>query len=295
MSIQFQKASRKAQRLKIGISGPSGAGKTMGALSLAHQLASSPAKVAVLDTEHGSASLYADRYAFDVIEIGPPYLSAKYLDGIAAAVEAGYEVLVIDSISHQWDGDGGILQRKEQADAVPGSNHWTNWGPFTKEHNAFRSALLTAPIHIIATMRSKMAYQQSESGTKKKIEKLGLQPIQREGMEYEFTLTFDVQMDHLADASKDRTSLFAGKRTDLTKATTGKALLAFLSSAEPDAATPEQKAEFADVMSDRVWNDEERAKALTRFEHATASEAAGMLARATVARAERERIQAGAV
>ncbi len=285
---QFQKASRKAQRLKIGIAGPSGAGKTMGALSLAHQLASAPDKVAVLDTENGSASLYADRYPFDVIEIHAPYLSKKYLDGIAAAIEAGYEVLVIDSISHQWDGDGGILQRKEQADTVPGSNHWTNWAPFTKEHNQFRSALLTAPIHLICTMRSKMTYAQSENGSKKKIEKLGLQPIQRDGMEYEFTLTFDVQMDHRATASKDRTSLFAEKHTDLCKPTTGKALLAWLSSAEPNAATAEQRAQFAAVMASDVWSAEEREKAVAAFERATASEAVNILQRATVKRAERE-------
>jgi len=234
---QFQKATRQQVKLKIGVAGPSGAGKTLGALAMAHALAQG-GKIAVIDTERGSASLYADRYQFDTLEIEPPYLSSKYLEAIAAAAEAGYVVVVVDSISHQWDGDGGILQRKEQADCVPGSNHFANWGPFTKEHNEFRSGLLNAPIHVVVTMRSKQAYQQSESGNKKKIEKLGLAPIQREGMEYEFTLVFDVQMDHRADASKDRTDLFTGKRTDLLDPKTGKRLLDWLGSAAPLAPKP---------------------------------------------------------
>src|SRR5690606_1739204 len=154
------------------------------------------------------------------LDIRPPYLTAKYLEAIEAAIANGYQALVIDSISHQWDGEGGILQRKEEADQVPGSNHWTNWGPFTREHNRFRSAILNCPIHLIVTLRSKMAYTQSDSGGKKKIEKLGMQPIQREGMEYEFTVTFDLAMTHRATsggaAGKDRTGLFDGKQTDLT-------------------------------------------------------------------------------
>lgn len=232
MSLTFAKATRSAQKLKLAVIGPSGSGKTYGALALARHLAGT-GKLAVIDTENGSASLYADRFDFDTLQIGPPYLTAKYREALDAAVEAGYEVVVIDSLSHQWDGDGGILQRKEQADTKPGSNQWTNWAPFTKEFNGFRAALLQAPVHIVATMRSKMAYTQSESGGRKKIDKLGMQPIQREGLEYEFTVSFDVGMDHLAEASKDRTSLFVGQRTDLAKPDTAKALLGWLASAVP--------------------------------------------------------------
>lgn len=227
----FKKATRTAQRLKIGVSGPSGAGKTYGALALAHNLASDPSRVAVLDTENESSALYSDRWPFDILALRPPYLSAKFLEAINAAVEGGYEVLVIDSISHQWDGDGGILQRKEEVDAR-GGNHFSNWQPFTKEHNEFRAALLNAPLHLICTMRSKMAYSQEE-GAKKQIKKVGLQPIQREGMEYEFTITFDVQMDHKASASKDRTSLFVTGLTDLAAPATAKRMLDWLAKAEP--------------------------------------------------------------
>lgn len=240
----FKKATRRAVRLKLAVQGPSGSGKSLGALALAAGLTNG-GKVAVIDTENGSASLYADRYGFDTLGLSPPYLTKKYLDALEQAVEGGYDALVIDSISHQWDGDGGILQRKDEADARPNSNHWTNWGPFTKEHNRFRAAILSAPLHVIATMRSKMAYTQSESGGKKKIEKLGLQPLQREGMEYEFTVTWDVGMDHMAAASKDRTSLFA-EPVDLTDAKIAKRLLDWLASAPSPAA-------ISDLQRKRLW------------------------------------------
>lgn len=235
MALTFQRATRARVKLKIGVQGPSGSGKTLGALALARQLAGPEGRIAVIDTENDSASLYADREDFDTLAIRAPYLTSKFVDAVEAAVAAGYDVVVLDSISHQWDGDGGILQRKEEADTVPGSNHWTNWGPFTKETNRFRKLILESPVHIIATLRSKMAYTQTEAGSKKKVEKLGLQPIQRDGLEYEFSVTFELQMDHKAAASKDRTDLFRGQRVDLTSPKTGKALLEWLSSGAADA------------------------------------------------------------
>lgn len=238
----FKKAERKAAKLKINVQGPSGSGKTMGALALAKGLAPT-GKIAVIDAENGSASLYADDYAFDTLDIRPPYLTKKYMAAIRAAIDAGYEVIVIDSISHQWDGEGGILQRKDEADARPGSNHWTNWGPFTKEHNEFRALLLSAPVHIITTMRSKMAYTQSEANGKKKVEKLGLQPIQRDGMEYEFTLSFDVGMDHRAQVSKNRTPLFKEESVDLLDAEVPASLLGWLGTAPSPAPAPETESE----------------------------------------------------
>src|SRR5579872_4262917 len=111
----FAPATRRAKNFKLAVQGPSGSGKTLGALAVAAGLAEGK-RFAVIDTENGSASLYADRYAFDVAEIGAPYLTKKYSDAVQAAITAGYPVVVIDSISHQWDGDGGILQRKEETD-----------------------------------------------------------------------------------------------------------------------------------------------------------------------------------
>lgn len=238
-SLTFTRATRHTVKLKLAVQGPSGSGKTLGALALAQALAQG-GKVALIDTENGSASLYADRYAFDTIVMHPPYETKKYEAAVKAAIAAGYSALVIDSISHQWDGDGGILQRKEETDAR-GGNHFSNWEPFTKEHNRFRALLLDSPIDIVSTMRSKMAYSQEQNGQKTSIKKLGLQPLQREGMEYEFTVAFDVQMDHKAAASKDRTDLFKGRLVDLLDPTVWKQLLEWRTQetvAEPETTEP---------------------------------------------------------
>lgn len=296
MANPFAKASRQNQPLRIAVSGPSGAGKTLGALTLARNLIGVDGKLAVIDTEAGSASLYADKVpgGFDVLEIRPPYLTRKYLDAIDAALSHGYQAIVMDSISHQWDGTGGILQRKEEADQVPGSNQWTNWGPFTKEHNDFRSAILNNPVHLIVTLRSKMAYAQSESGGRKKIDKLGMQPIQREGMEYEFTVSWDVAMDHKATTSKDRTSLFDKKRTDLCAAATADALLEWLSTSEPPPPppTPEQFAELEALAAAPAWKPSESAALLKRSRAITTHTAmAELIEKAILTIAER----AGAV
>jgi hypothetical protein len=203
----FTKAERKKIKLKIAITGPSGAGKTYSALRLAKGLGG---KMALIDTENGSASLYSENFEFDTMELGPPFTSQKYIDAINAAVKAGYDVLIIDSITHQWKADGGILSRKEQVDAR-GGNSFSNWSKFTPEHDKFISVIAHSDIHIIATMRSKQEYSMGEGDKgKTKVQKLGTAPVQREGMEYEFTTVFDVAMNHEAETSKDRTGLFKG-------------------------------------------------------------------------------------
>ncbi len=231
MSNVFSPATRKAVKLKIAIQGPSGSGKTLGALALAQGLASG-GKIAVIDTENGSASLYADRYSFDTLDLRPPYTSARYLDAITAAAEAGYTVVVIDSLSHEWVGEGSILSRKEGDDARPGANSYTNWAKYTKEHEGFKAGILAAPIHVIATMRAKQDYilETNEKG-KQQPRKIGLAPIQREGMEYEFTTVWEVQMTHRATTSKDRTGLFGDEPVDLLSPALPKRLLEWLGSA----------------------------------------------------------------
>lgn len=206
--MSFQKAERKRAFLKIAITGPSGSGKTYGALKLAFGLAPK-GRIAVIDTENHSASLYADMGDYDVLVLEPPYISTKYLDAIREAVEARYDVLIVDSLSHEWQGEGGILSRKEQVDSR-GGNSFTNWAPFTREHEAFKAGINDAPIHIIATMRSKQDYVIDSGSGKAAPKKVGLAPIQREGFEYEFTTVFDVAINHEAAVSKDRTGLWDG-------------------------------------------------------------------------------------
>lgn len=252
MTFTFKKATRQAVKLKIGMQGPSGSGKTLGALALAKALA--PAgKVAVIDTENGSASLYGDRYEFDTLSLGAPYTSARYADAIDAAVEAGYEVIILDSISHQWMGEGGILSRKEALDARPGSNSYTNWASFTKEHETFKAKLLNCPAHLIATVRAKQDYviEQNERG-KSTPRKVGMAPVQRDGMEYEFSIVFELQMDHRAAVSKDRTGLFNdGTPIDLTDRKVGARINDWLSTgaAQTVAIVDGVKAAVATAMA----------------------------------------------
>lgn len=230
MAIQFKKAERHAVRLKLAVAGPSGSGKTLGALSLAKTLAGD-GRFAVIDTENGSASLYGKHYDFDVLDLAPPFTSARYIEAMEAAVDAGYPVLLVDSLSHQWQGEGGILARKEEMDKRPGSNSYTNWATFTKEHTAFVSKLLQLPVHVIVTLRSKQDYVlETNDRGKQTPRKVGLAPVQREGLEYEFSAVFDVGMDHRATASKDRTDLFGDKAFDLVKGSVGKDLLEWLAS-----------------------------------------------------------------
>ena len=202
--MSFKPATRQAVKLKLGLMGPSGSGKTFSADRLAAGLCPG-GKIAFLDTENGSGSLYADRFAFDVMDMHQPFTVAKFMAAIDEAVKAGYDVLIIDSISAEWQ---ELLSEKEMLDAR-GGNSFTNWGAITKKHEDFKKAFLQAPIHIIACMRSKQEYvlQTNDKGKQAPV-KMGMGAVQREGFEYECSIVFDIDMQHNAKASKDRSSLF---------------------------------------------------------------------------------------
>lgn len=204
----FKKAERKQAKLRLALSGPSGSGKTTGALLIAKGIGG---RVAVLDTERGSASLYADLCDFDVVELGPPYTPERYVEVIREAERAGYTTLVLDSITHEWNGQGGILEIVDNvAKSRSRGNSYAAWNEGTPRHQKFIDAMLASPLHIIATMRSKAVYVETEKGNgKKAIEKQGSAPQQRDGLEYEFTAVLDLSVDgNLASVSKDRTRLF---------------------------------------------------------------------------------------
>lgn len=229
---QFKKAERKQVPLKLAITGPSGSGKTRAALTIAQSIASEEkSRIAVLDTENGSAALYTDLFDFDVIEIDPPYTTDKYIDGINSAMAEGYKVVILDSITHAWAGEGGLLQQKEILDKR-GGNQYTNWASITKKQEEFMARVLHSDIHLIATMRSKTEYILVDDNGKQKPKKAGMAPVQRDGVEYEFTIVFDMAMNHTAEVSKDRTGLFDGKIFMIT-AETGKDLMTWLKSGKP--------------------------------------------------------------
>lgn len=240
MSMQFTKAARKKAKLRLGITGPSGSGKTWGALLLAKGLGG---RIALLDTEHSSASLYAghrDMPEFDALSLQPPYAPERFIEAMTAAESAGYSVLILDSITPEWSGVGGCLELVDQiARSKYKGNSWSAWNDITPRHRQFLDAILYANMDIIATMRSKTETAQTEENGRKKVVKLGMKAEQRDGAEYEFTTVLDLVHDgHFAIATKDRTGLFRGDPKPITE-DTGRILRAWLESG--DAADPPQK------------------------------------------------------
>ena len=206
MNVFFQKAERKQAKLRLALSGPTGSGKTESALKLAAGIGG---RIAVVDTEDSSASLYADRYEFYAANLTPPYTPEKFTAAIKAAEQAGFDILILDSITHEWSGTGGCLEIVDTLSKGKfKGNSWAAWSEVTPRHRKFIDAILHSSIHIIVTLRSKMDTIQTETNGKKKVEKVGMKSEQRDGIEYEFTTVLDLNADHFANATKDRTHIF---------------------------------------------------------------------------------------
>lgn len=236
--MEIRKAERKKSKLRLGLAGPSGSGKTYSALQLAFGIGS---KVGMIDTENGSGDLYAHLGDYDIITLQAPYAVHKYLEAIEAFEEGGYDVIIIDSLSHAWSGEGGLLDKQGRIADRTG-NSYTAWRTVTPDHNALVEAMLQSRCHIIATVRSKQEYvmDKDEKTGKTSIKKVGMAPVQREGMEYEFTVFLDIAMDHTASASKDRTRLFDGQIVKMDKKT-GKKLFTWLNEGIEVQETPREK------------------------------------------------------
>ena len=220
---QFNKAERSICKMKMGISGPSGSGKTYSSLLVAYGLTKDWSKIAVLDTENGSANLYSHLGSYSVLNLTAPYTPEEYIDAIETAVKQGFECLIIDSLSTEWNGQGGIL---EIHSAIPG-NSFINWGKVNFRHTAFIQAILQSNIHIIATMRSKTEYVLSEKNGKQVPEKVGMKAITKEDTEYEFTVVFELNQKHQANVGKDRTGLFKNKPELMLTEEVGKTIAIF--------------------------------------------------------------------
>lgn len=206
--MAFQKATKFASKLRMAINGPSGSGKTWTALCLATALAGDGG-VAVIDTEHGSASKYADIFNFDVDNLDQ-HSPEAFVAAINEAERAGYAVLVIDSISHEWMGNGGVLEIVDTAaKRMKSHNTFNAWGEGTPKHNRFIDAIVRSKLHIICTMRSKEEYVQERNGDRTVIRKVGLAPIQRDGIIYEFDIVGDLDHEHNMIISKSRCSALA--------------------------------------------------------------------------------------
>lgn len=222
--MELKKAQRKQVKLRLNLSAPSGAGKTMSALLMAYGLTNDWTKIAVIDTENNSASLYSHLGEFNAIDLRPPFTPERYTEAINACTKSGMECLVIDSSSHEWSGAGGCIEANEKlAQLKYKGNTWSAWNETTPRHDAFINALLQCNAHIITCTRSKM---ETVMGEGKKVHKVGMKDIQRDGFEYELTVSLNIDRDtHLATASKDRTGLFEGKDAFIITPETGKKIL----------------------------------------------------------------------
>lgn len=222
----FKKAERKRVKLKIGISAASGGGKTYSALRLARGLASSWDKVALIDTENGSGELYDHLGDYVVANFVPPFSPDRYISAIETAEKAGFEVCIIDSLSHEWEGQGGCLDIVSRM-----GGKYQDWSKVTPLHRKLIDKILQTPMHVIATTRKKTdwAVDTNEKG-KLTPRKLGTKDVQRDGIEYEWSLSFSLSQNHMATVDKDRTGIFSDRPEFMITEDTGQELLAWANS-----------------------------------------------------------------
>ena len=231
--MTFTKAERKKSKLRLAITGTAGSGKTYGALLIAQGLGG---KIAMIDTENGSGNVYASLCNYDICSLSAPYHPNKYVQLIHEAEQAGYNVIIIDSLSHEWSGIGGCLDLQSNLTATKyKGNSFVAWKDITPLHNAVIDSILGSKAHIIATIRSKTEYSQvkNEQG-RYEVLKTGLAPVQREGLDYEFGTVFDLSPNHMALVSKDRSGLFGDTPFKLSKII-GERLLKWLDAGEETA------------------------------------------------------------
>ena len=228
----FKRATKSAARLRLGLIGPAGSGKTYTALRIAAGLGG---RIAVVDTERGSASLYAGERGidFDVIELDT-YEVERFIDAIRDAAAGGYSTIIIDSLSHAWAGKGGILEFVDKAGKRnTGGGNFGAWRDATPRHNALVDAILGAPLHVICTLRSKVEYVVENVGGRSQVRKVGLQPVQRDGLEYEFTVVGDVTQEHDLIVTKTRAAFLKDAVIREAGEELGQQLAAWLADGEP--------------------------------------------------------------
>jgi hypothetical protein len=234
----FKKAKRERIWIKVLLGGPSGSGKTYSALKLASGISKKcGSRIAAIDTEAGRIRYYADEFDFDDEQLGAPFTPEKYIEAIEEAIDAGYKIIVIDSITHEWKGKGGCI---EIHDKIPG-NSYTAWGKVKPRHQAFVDELIQSPIHIIATARGKDEYILEEKNGKQVPKKVGVGMEQQDDAEYNYTVTFNIdQQNHVAEAMKDNTHLFEGRYDKLTEKD-GEALYEWANSGDTPAPKPKSE------------------------------------------------------
>jgi hypothetical protein len=217
--MQLRHSERKKAKIKMALQGSAGSGKTYSSLLLGQGLTNGDfSKVAIIDTENGSADLYAHLGDYNVLTLAPPFTPENYIKAIDVCEKAGMEVIIIDSISHNWE------YLLDYHSSLAG-NSFTNWAKIKPLEKLFIDKILQCDAHVIATMRTKQDYVLNQKDGKFIPEKVGLKAVQRDGIDFEFTLVFDVDIKHFAVSSKDRTGLFMGKPEFVINFHTGKKIL----------------------------------------------------------------------
>ncbi|MCU7548218.1 ATP-binding protein [Chitinophagaceae bacterium LB-8] len=205
--MKLRKATRQKAKIRLGLSAVSGGGKTYSALLIAHGISGDWNKIAIIDSENSSADLYAHLGDFNVLPMTAPFTPEKYVEAIKECEKAGMEVIIVDSISHEWDGKGGCLEIVESL-----GGRYQDWAKVTPRHQSFIDAITQSTSHIITTVRRKQDYEMiKDNNGKLKVEKAGLKEVTREGFEYELTINLELDINHNATASKDRTGMFMNK------------------------------------------------------------------------------------
>ena len=257
MGFEVKKAKREKICVKVALMAPSGGGKTYGALRLATGMANEieketgkKAKILMGNTEQKRGYYYANEFDYDIVDVEAPHNPEKYVELINFAVEQGYDILIIDSTSHEWEGKGGCLDLQTQAGGT-----YQAWSKITPRHNKFIEALAESPIHIIATMRGKDQYEatKDEKTGKMSVQKLGVGAKQRDGFEYEFTCTFLIdQKTNTAEVQKDNTHIFEGQGATLLTEKHGEQIIKWANSGEEPEKKPVPKKA---VSNKEVVND----------------------------------------
>lgn len=241
--FQIEKATKLQAKGRIAITGPAGAGKTYTSLLLAQEL-QGEGRILFLDSEGRSSEKYADEFDFDILPLVAPYSVQTYLEAVKFAGEQeGYSVIIVDSLSHAWAGEGGALEQVDAAKSKYKGNTYIAWRDVTPTQWKMVEAILQNPKHVIACMRTKMEYLMEKDGGKTTVKKVGLAPIQRAGMEYEFDLVLDMDWDHRAIVSKTRMNSIADKVFLKPGKELGQEILAWLSSGEAERPEPIVKKE----------------------------------------------------
>ena len=231
--MRLENASRKQVKIKLSLSGPAGSGKTYSAILLAFGITNDFTKICVIDSENKSASLYSHLGPFKVINLSAPFNPENYVEAIKLCEHSGVEVIIIDSITHEWSGKGGCLDLHEKEVAkmkIP--NSFTAWASVTIRHQQFIDAVLNSSCHILSTIRSKTEYVISERNGKQVPQKVGMAPITREGYDFEQTIAFDIDQQHKVFCTKDRTTLFQDKDPFIIAPDTGRKILEWCNSGE---------------------------------------------------------------